>query len=588
MRARFAFLWVVILLLSPAAERLHAQDQTSETAAPLSAEAIKAKAEAEAAAKEDQSVAKLDRFARFQHQAVKANQTPVAHWGWREDKYTLWGTHSNRLIPVYTYGTAGKETGLDLSSYMGEHSVYRNPAALQRLYGRADESTVNPEADYLDQTDVFRMQQAALEAGKRNIILVVFDGMDWQTAQAAAIARTGNVPYREGRGNVLHFQTYSANNTSQFGYMVTSPYCDEVQFDIDTQKVGGEDDDAIFGGYDIQRGGKTPWDTAAEKEYLVGRSDNNKHAYTDSASAATSMMAGIKTYNNAIGVDHTGEQVISIAHVAQRLGYKVGVVSSVPISHATPAAAYAHNVSRNDYQDLTRDLLGLPSISHPKPLPGLDVVVGGGYGTERKEDSGQGENFVSGNAYLADSDRDLAVRSKKNPEGAYLLATRQQNVDGGENLKAVAKQAASKGLRLLGFFGADDNGGHLPYATADGDYRPVQGRSNTRETYTEAEVLENPTLEEMTEAALEVLQTGDKGFWLMVEAGDVDWANHDNNLDNSIGAVFSGDRAVKVITDWVEANSNWDETVVIVTSDHGHYLVLEDPQALSQWQADSQ
>ena len=84
----------------------------------------------------------------------------------------------------------------------------------------------------------------------------------------------------------------------------------------------------------------------------------------------------------------------------------------------------------------------------------------------------------------------------------------------------------------------------------------------------------------MATAALTVLQKRDKGFWLMVEAGDVDWANHDNNIDTSIGATISGDKAVKAITDWVEKNSSWDETVLIVTADHGHYLVLEKPELL--------
>ena len=66
----------------------------------------------------------------------------------------------------------------------------------------------------------------------------------------------------------------------------------------------------------------------------------------------------------------------------------------------------------------------------------------------------------------------------------------------------------------------------------------------------------------------------------MVEAGDVDWANHDNNLDNSIGAVKNGDAAIKVIADWVEQHSNWDETLMIVTADHGHLLVLDKPELL--------
>ena len=66
----------------------------------------------------------------------------------------------------------------------------------------------------------------------------------------------------------------------------------------------------------------------------------------------------------------------------------------------------------------------------------------------------------------------------------------------------------------------------------------------------------------------------------MVEPGDVDWANHDNNLDNSIGAVLDGEKAVRTITEWVEQQSNWKESLLIVTADHGHYLVLEKPELL--------
>ena len=70
-------------------------------------------------------------------------------------------------------------------------------------------------------------------------------------------------------------------------------------------------------------------------------------------------------------------------------------------------------------------------------------------------------------------------------------------------------------------------------------------------------------------------------FALFVEAGDVDFALHDNNLDNAIGAVLSGDDAVKAIIAWVEKNSNWDDSALIVTADHGHYLVIDDPAAIA-------
>ena len=59
------------------------------------------------------------------------------------------------------------------------------------------------------------------------------------------------------------------------------------------------------------------------------------------------------------------------------------------------------------------------------------------------------------------------------------------------------------------------------------------------------------------------------------------WANHDNNIDNSIGAVNSGDAAVKVITNWVESNSNWEESLLIVTADHGHLFFLKSPELLT-------
>ena len=122
--------------------------------------------------------------------------------------------------------------------------------------------------------------------------------------------------------------------------------------------------------------------------------------------------------------------------------------------------------------------------------------------------------------------------------------------------------------------------GHLPFQTADGNYDPTRG-VRSAEVYSKADVSENPTLADMTEAALTVLGQNKKGFFLCVEAGDVDWANHNNNIDDSIGAVFSGDDAFQTIVDWVEANSNWDETCLIVTADHGHMMTLDDPSVLT-------
>lgn len=522
-----------------------------------------------------------DHIKNIQTAAVQNKKSPVAHWGFDPENYSQWTSHSLRLIPVYTFGTKGKAKGLDLNSYTGKNSPYRNQKSLETIYGFLPENTVNPDADYLDQTNLFEMQQAAIKAGKKNIILFVFDGMDWQTTKAAALYYSGEDKYQSGRGTGLHFQDYPAAGTSQFGYMVTAPHNAESNVDVNQQSVlnpGGK----IRGGYNAKKGGPNPWTPGNDKKYLIGSAKNNygEHAYPDSANTATSMTAGIKSYNNAINVDPTGAPVSTIAHQAQQKGYSVGVVSSVPITHATPAAAYAHNVSRNDYQDLARDLLGQSSISHPEtPLPGLDVVLGGGFGTLEKPSGSKshGKNFVPGWKYI--SEETISKANSKNG-GKYTVAVRTPHLKGKKGLKQATQAAVQNKTRLLGVYGVEKYAAHLPYQTADGDYQPAPGLKNRAEAYSESDRLENPTLAEMTDSALTVLSQNKNGFWLLVESGDVDWANHDNNLDNSIGAVKSGDAAFKVITDWVEKNSNWDETVVILTADHGHYLHIDQPQAL--------
>ena len=295
------------------------------------------------------------------------------------------------------------------------------------------------------------------------------------------------------------------------------------------------------------------------------------------------MTAAIKTYNDALNVDSNGTPVSTVAHQLQQNGWRVGAVTSVPISHATPAAAYAHNVSRDDFQDLTRDMLGLPSIQHPtSPLLGLDVLIGGGFGNNGDAEEGnesQGINFVEGNVYLTDDDlKAIDV----DHGGKYVTALRTAGKNGTQVLKDATLAAVKGDHALFGFFGNGQYNGHLPFATADRRFDPVPGITKKVETYSAADIEENPTLVDMTTAALAVLGRDKKPFWVMIESGDVDWANHDDNIDNSIGAVNSGDDAVKVITQWVESNSNWNESLLIVTADHGHMLNLVKPELLVQ------
>ena len=520
-----------------------------------------------------------DALFQMQTTAIAENHSPVAYWGWQPENYTQWDTHSNRLIPVYTYGTRGYGSGVDLRSYDESNSLYRNAAKLADLYGQRPRDTLNPAANYLDQTDIYRLQLAASQAGKKYIFLFVFDGMDWQTTQAAATYNLGQVAYETGRGTGTWFQEYDASQTTQFSFMVTSPHNSGTKVNVDDQTVdnpGGTQ----TGGYRASMGGNAPWETATSLPYLAGERDiaGPNHAYTDSASSATSLMAGIKTYNAAINMDPRGQKVETIAQQLQARGWSVGAVTSVPVSHATPAASYAHNVHRSDYQDLTRDLLGLPSVTHPdRPLSGLDVLIGTGAGSETQESSDQGANFVPGNIYLTQKDLE-AIDVRKG--GRYVVAARSKNQEGWESLRNAAVTAVTQHQRLFGFFGVPSTK-HLPFETANGDYLPATDNSKNSETYTSEDLKENPTLAQMTEAAIQVLSTNPKGFWLLVEPGDVDWASHDNNLDNAIGAINSGDAAFRTVTEWVEKNSNWDESLIILTADHGHLLNIDDLEALA-------
>lgn len=516
----------------------------------------------------------------IQNDAIDHNKSDVAHWGLDPDNYTQWTTHSLRLIPVYTFGTAGGGAGVDLNSYIGANSPYRTEAGVRALYGHVPSHTVNPAANYGDQCSLADLQRAAAKAGKKHIFLVIFDGMDWQTTQAAAIYQSGHV-YTAGRGSGLHFLDDTADGTTQYGFVVTSPANDGTNQDVNTQTVTNPGGTAA-GGYNAAKGGATPWDEGSDHPYRQGRSADGspgEHPYPDSANTATALTTGLKSYNGAINVDPEGHQISTVAHELQSQGWAIGVVTSVPISHATPSAAYAHNVGRDDYQDLTRDLVGLPSIAHQKqPLAGVDVLIGGGFGDERKEAKGQGTNFVPGNVWITADDLSMIDAAHG---GRYVTAVRTAGAAGGDLLQRAAEQAASQHKRLFGFFGNGQFGGHLPFRTADGDYIPAKGKKGA-ETYAPADLKENPTLTQMTNAALTVLQGNSHGTWLMVEAGDVDWANHDDNLDNSIGAVISGDEAVKAITDWVEQHSNWKDSVLIVTADHGHDLTLDKPEAIAE------
>ena len=510
---------------------------------------------------------KPDLLRALQLDAIEQKECDWIHWGDDDSKFSNWTNHSNRLIPLYTFG-------LSLDSVGGEKSCYRSEERLSKIYGDVPAETFCIDAQYIDQTEIYDLQMEAIAQGKKHVILFVCDGMDWQTTQAAAIYKNQKVLYTKGRGTGLRFLDYTGGD-SEFGFMVTSPHNGGTKCDVDSQTISNDGGNR-GGGYRQSRGGKFPWSEPADPGYLIGRNASSGDTVTDSAASATAMTTGHKTFNAAIAIGADGKPLETVAHFAQKKGYAIGVVTSVPISHATPACAYSHNVTRNDYQDLTRDLLGLKSISHrEEPLPGVDVLIGCGATSDKSDDrKKQGRNYVPGNQYLAAEDEKTVNIDEG---GKYVIARRTKGVAGKTVLEEGAERAVRKDARLFGFFGY---GAHLPFRTADGDFDPTRG-SKSIDRYQEADIVENPRLADMTAAALAVLEKKEGGFWMMVEAGDIDWANHNNNIDDAIGAVLDADDAFQVIVDWVEANGGWEDTAMIFTADHGHMMVLDDAKALT-------
>jgi alkaline phosphatase len=496
--------------------------------------------------------------------------------------------------------------------------------------------------------------QSAYAAGNRvNVILMIGDGMGWEMARAAAVAK-GNPLYTRGKGRGLSFQkltgyslattygttiapangTFSTTNAALDG---TNPstgaspvlpgFTFAPTFNEGTTSSGGALNPNSFAvgnlvGYKPELGGSKPWTPISP---AVAAADGYnpeyiKYSLPDSANTATSLYTGVKSYNNAIAVDIFEKDLKTILQTATGLGKSTGVVTSVPFTHATPGAAVSTVNRRNKYDS---DFPLLDSILQEAILQDQDgdtflptVLLGGGHPLdhENKTATGGACNYVyikastykelAGKTALSDAEACSAtIRSNPSNRYAYTFLERDPAgvVDGGDALLAASETIdPNQGQRLLGIYGTRGQNGNLPRLSAAGNYsltgldnfslngggqaiesqaidpdtvRPLLA-GETTQSFISKEIKANPTLAELTQAALNVLGKDPDGFWMMVEGGDIDWAAHDNNLDNLIGTMNSFDAAVQTAIDWVNRNGGWRKNVLIVTADHDHYWTL--------------
>jgi alkaline phosphatase len=262
---------------------------------------------------------------------------------------------------------------------------------------------------------------------------------------------------------------------------------------------------------------------------------------TDSASAATAMSTGVKTYDTRINIGPRGDTLFTVTERATQLGKSTGVVTSVPWSHATPAGFVAHNISRNDYVGIAQEMLASD----------LDVIMGCGhpYFNDDHEpvtpSAPDDWKYVGGQAQwdaLANGQTDWALVQD---HADFLALINNPNPPAQVCGTAQCRTTLQEARSLVAGEGANQSA--LPYSAPRNDV---------------------PTLEEMTRGALNVLDENPRGFFLMVEGGAVDWANHKNLLNRCIEEETEFNQAVEAVVAWVETNSNWDESLLIVTSDH--------------------
>jgi alkaline phosphatase len=460
----------------------------------------------------------------------------------------------------------------------------------------------------------------------KNTIIMIGDGMGWEMTRAAAVykqiqeGKTGTSLsdfYTAGKGTGLNMQTltgytlattygttipgsngvYSTGNAAVTGSSAVTNVSPDLPgfvfnptFNPGTTPTGGATvaSGAVGNlvGYDPVQGGINPWTPGTNPEYI-------KYSYPDSANTATTLYTGVKSYNNAIGVDIFENSLEGVLAKAAQLGKSTGLVTSVPIDHATPAAAAANVNRRSKYDE---DYPALDNILQQElRLYQPTVLLGGGHPLSTPGNPlPAGVEPLTDNTYIkASTYKELSTKPTSN---IYDYTFLERGTDAATKLAATAAALdPNTGGRLLGLYGARGQNGNLPVSSANGDYsttgldmfsvnatkgltpdtlRPLKA-GETDDQFIATERNQNPTLDDLTKAALSVLGKDPDGMWLMIEGGDIDWAAHDNNIDNLIGATLDFDKAIGSVINWINANGGWADNELIVTADHDHYLTLK-------------
>jgi len=332
----------------------------------------------------------------------------------------------------------------------------------------------------------------------KNVILIVGDGMGLSTVAAARILE-GQLNGRTGEENSLSFE--------RFPYVSLSK----------TYSVDGQ--------------------TA------------------DSAPTMSAMMTGIKTNQGVLAVTQStryndcasarGQGVATLLEMSEAMGLATGVVTTARLTHATPAATYAHSPNRdwesdaeltaeakvNGCKDIARQLIEFPFGD------GIEVALGGGRSYFLPNTATDPED--TGSKGRRKDGRNLAAEWAANPQSAFVWNKAQ--------FDAIDPRSTR---HLLGLFERS----HMEY-----EYdRPVDAGKE-------------PSLAEMTGKAIDVLNaSGKKGYFLMIEAGRIDHGHHAGNAFRALTDTVELSDAVRV----AQSKASAADTLIIVTADHSHTFTV--------------
>ena len=367
----------------------------------------------------------------------------------------------------------------------------------------------------------------------RNVILMVSDGIGFNGWLA--------VDYFQGRARSQPYQIARPDGTTP--YVGASSHYALRLMAPDGTVLPNDEIDAAQGVEEQYYDPRDRW-TRLEGAFYNDFGDVSipYTSYTDSAAAGTSLHTGRKTSPGRINMNWDGTQPLeTIAHIADEFGLATGAISTVQVSHATPASAWAQVPLRNQYAEIFQQMAD----------GGLDVLMG------------TGNPYFDTNGHPVEEPDDRAFRY----------------VGGRESWAALTSEEGLNGYTLIqerGEFEAFADGSADVPASLIGILPSIGSHQATRLDFPEdtsnpsgmAFNPDMPDLATMSLAALNVLDQDEDGFFIMIEGGAVDWMGHANNMPRFIEDQMDFNAAVNAVIDWVETHSNWDETLLIVTSDH--------------------